>query len=108
MKPRFVFVLLGFLITSTVCAQKKGGNFFKMQDHFATTALAQAGAQGIAHHGVPHALQQQGAGMGDSVKLQMPAAHGGDDAAGENCHPRTRITRHRPTGRLHGDQHRGL
>jgi len=78
---------------------------FKVQHHVTATALPQRGAQRIAHRSVTRAVLEHMAGVGDGVKFQMPATHGGHRGIREDCHPGAHLARDRAARGLHGHQH---
>jgi hypothetical protein len=83
---------------------------FVPQVHDAAAALAEAGPERVALHGlwrVPHGrrLRQLRAGLLDRLELQLAAADGADELIGEHQHPGAGLARGRAFGGLDAHQH---
>ena len=79
----------------------------KPQVHHAAAALAQGGAQGVAHLRLARLTLQAAARIGHGLVLQMAPANGANHAVGQHRHPGPGFPWGRAFGRLHTHQPRG-
>ena len=85
-----------------------GAHRFKLQVHFATAALPQAGPQRAAQGGRFCQAAQLRPRPVDRLELQPPAANGAEHRVGKNSHPGAALPRDRTAGRDDAHQHRRL